>query len=134
MTQRSYGYGDNRPLADFIAALPDLATRSVPAQVRQDVEVVQSELRKVSFALPEDFEKVTFHPLGHRGRHTWPFAEAADRRLVISPFLAAGVLRELVDNRARPRPGVSIGGAGSGRAIGAGRFRSIYHARSGGRS
>ena len=33
VTQRSYGYGDNRPLADFIAALPDLATRSVPAQV-----------------------------------------------------------------------------------------------------
>ena len=57
--------------------------------------MVQSELRKVSFALPEGFEKVTFHPLGHRGRHTWPFAEAADRRLVISPFLAAGVLQKL---------------------------------------
>ena len=95
VTERSYGYGDNRPLADFIAALPDLATRSVPAQVGQDVEVVQSELRKVSFALPEGFEKVTFHPLGHRGRHSWPFAEAADRRLVISPFLAAGVLEKL---------------------------------------
>jgi hypothetical protein len=95
VTERSYGYGDNRPLADFIAALPDLATHSVPAQVVQDVEVVQSELRKVSFALPEDFEKVTFHPLGHRGRHPWPFAEAADRRLVISPFLAAGVLEKL---------------------------------------
>ena len=44
-------------LADFIAALPDLATRSVPAQVEQDVEVVQSELRKVSFAVPEGFRE-----------------------------------------------------------------------------
>jgi len=95
VSPRSYGYGDNRPLADFIATLPDLATRSVPAQVRQEIEKVQAELRKVSFRLPEGFEKVTFHPLGHHGRQSWPFAEAAERRLVISPFLAAGILRKL---------------------------------------
>lgn len=95
VTQRSYGYGDNRPLADFFATLPDLATRGVPTQVRQEIEKIQTELRKVSFALPEGFERVTFHPLGQRGRHAWPFAELAERRLVISPFLAAGVLRKL---------------------------------------
>lgn len=92
---RRYGYGGNSPLAEFIEALPSMARRPVPNRVLDDVSLMQSELRKLRWVLPEGFTSLTFHPIGHRGRRSWPFADAPDRRLVVSPFLVPGTLERL---------------------------------------
>jgi len=95
---RRYGYGGNQPLAEFVEALPGLAVRPVPAAVRAGVDLIQSELRRVKWTLPEGFTSLVFHPLGHRGRRNWPFPETADRRLVVAPVLAGGPLEQLSRN------------------------------------
>lgn len=94
-SDRRYGFGGNSPLAEFIEALPNMAARPVPPAVLDDVNLVQSELRKVQWVLPEGFTSLTFCPIGHRGRRAWPFAENAERRLVVSPFVAPGILERL---------------------------------------
>lgn len=64
LTDRAYAFGDNHPLGDFLAALPDLAVRSVSDSVRQHVARVEYEIRRVRFDLPQGFSKLAFHPFG----------------------------------------------------------------------
>ena len=84
----------NRPLADLLAALPDLAASPPIARIRKDCETLADELRQTTWAeLPGAFEELTFHTLGLKRRSWSP--KASKRLAVISPFVTASALHAL---------------------------------------
>ena len=92
LLDRKQGFGVNRPLSDFIAALPGLAVREVREQARVDVEIARDELRRVQWRCPEGLRDYAFWPIGFTGGRTRPFQDTlqhARRLLVVSPFLSA---------------------------------------------
>lgn len=95
LTDRTYAFSANHPLGDFLAALPDLAVAAVPAHVRDHVELVHDEIRRVRFELPAGFEELRFWSLGLEESSDWPFKGRADRMLVVAPFLGDGLLKRL---------------------------------------
>jgi hypothetical protein len=95
LRDRKNAFAVNRPLGDFIAALPALAAAPLQTGVRQWIDRIQDEIRRVHFELPEGFEKLTFLPIGVDGAVAWPFYEEMGRTLVISPFLADAALEHL---------------------------------------
>lgn len=101
VSDRTLGYARNRPLADFIAALPELAKQKpLPRSVRESIDTFERELRLVEFELPDGFEDCSFWPLGIEGYRAWPFRERVDRMMVISPFISESVLKRLAhDNK-----------------------------------
>jgi hypothetical protein len=86
---------DPGPLADFIAALPGLATKGVPHHHREAALAMSDELRTVSFALPDGVESVDFHSLG-LGGPAIDFERRKDRVLVKSPFVTNGFLQSVL--------------------------------------
>jgi hypothetical protein len=87
----------NRPLADFFAALPAMAGaagQDLPVTAQERVELLTSEVRRVEWSLPEAFDEVTFHPIGHDGKPTWPVTDL-HRLMVISPFVGAPAIERL---------------------------------------
>jgi hypothetical protein len=96
LVQRQVGYSVNRPLADFVAALPRLATnQDVPERIQAMISTASNELRRVNFQAPDPFTNFTFYPLGIEGHTASPLDFEARRRLVVSPFLTAATIREL---------------------------------------
>ena len=95
---RTRAIAANRPLAEFVAALPDLAVnrQGIRPQSLADVKLVADELLRVHFELPQGFDDYAFYPIGLGGRSGGPFQDIrCDKRLVISPFVTAGGLAEL---------------------------------------
>ena len=84
----------NRPLSNFIAALPRLAHHSVSQRVQANVDRVQMELRRVQFDLPSGFEQLSFHPMGLK-KSSSPLDGEIDRLLVMSPFVSANFLNRV---------------------------------------
>jgi hypothetical protein len=103
---------DPGPLADFIAALPGLATKGVPHHHRDAALAMSDELRTVSFTLPDGVESVDFHSLG-LGGPAIDFGRRMDRVLVMSPFVTNGflqsVLRDDSDDVLITRPDQAVG-------------------------
>lgn len=95
LTGRKNAIGRNHPLGDFFAALPRLSLRPLPKRALGDLDLVQHEIRRVNFQVPEGFEEISFRPLGLRGPPTWPFDGRIDRMLVVSPFVSDGALDRL---------------------------------------
>lgn len=95
LSGRARGYRRNTPLGDFLAALPQLVTRALRSDVREDLGRMAEEIRRVDFQPPEPFEDFRIHPLGLAPGPSWPFPEAA-RALVISPYLVGSVVQRLV--------------------------------------
>lgn len=91
LVDRKPAYAVNHPLADFVKALPGLATRPVTDEVRARTELMAAELRKVDFRteLPEPFEDLAFHPMGIESYGGFPLPGEWYRGLVVSPFLDA---------------------------------------------
>lgn len=87
LEDRQRGIGESNPIGDFIAALPQMATRPMSDRVVSDVELVAYEVRRVRFAPPEGFQSIRFWPMGIRGYSKWPFEGRTDRMLIVSPFL-----------------------------------------------
>jgi len=113
---RQKAYKVNHPLGDFIRSLPELTAlteRSIPEDVRQQIDMMQDEVRKVEFELPATldeksrpvaFEEYRFWPLGLNPRSEWPFDGYDDemvhrRMLIVSPFLDDGFLKRLTGKR-----------------------------------
>lgn len=93
VADRERAYARNHPLADFVAALPGLATAKLPKDAAAGIRIVERELRRVEFELPEPFEDLRFWPLGIDGYSRSPFEKSEHRRaLVISPFVRADLL------------------------------------------
>lgn len=96
LTDRKNAFSANHPLGDFFSSLTGMAAVPLADRVAGQVNLVQGELRRVRFELPEGFEDLVFWPLGIRGYRSWPFeGRRIDRMLVISRFLAEGCLRRL---------------------------------------
>ena len=98
LTDRQRAIAANRPLADFVAALPQFAHRGVDETVQTRVATFESEIRKVQFAPPEGFEDYAFHPFGDVPRPL-PFDKQGGRMLIVSPFISDGGLQRLTKAR-----------------------------------
>ncbi|GAA4479455.1 phospholipase D family protein [Rhodococcus olei] len=77
---------DPAPIAEFVAALPDLATTPMTGTRAAAVRDLAHTVRSARFACPAPFASMTLHPLGLTDGAALPVPEAADRALVISPF------------------------------------------------
>jgi hypothetical protein len=90
----------NRPLAEFLRALPVMATRALPVSRSEALERLASDVLRVEWELPEGFESVAFRPLGHHRASAsgWPFdGQRIDRLLVLSPFVSSSMLERLTE-------------------------------------
>ena len=94
LTHRQRGYWRNKPLADFLLALPRIATRQITADLHKDLERMAHEVRRVNFRPPRPFSNFRIHNFGLQRRRGLPFP-AAHRSLVVSPFLAGSVVEKL---------------------------------------
>ncbi|WP_415297347.1 phospholipase D family protein [Cellulosimicrobium sp. SJTW-1] len=89
---------DPGPISAFLRALPPLATSPLPDYRAAQVESVAATIADARFAPPAPFRNAEVLPLGLDGVTVpWPFPDAADRVLAMSPFLDAGLLRRLPD-------------------------------------
>jgi hypothetical protein len=88
-------------LVPLLRALPRLATRPLPPESRDRVDLMAAEVADVHFVPPEPAERMGFHALGVAGGASPEaiLATRADRRLVVSPFLTQTLVRRLADNR-----------------------------------
>lgn len=80
----------NRPLSEFVEALPGRATMALPAPRAASISELADAVRFVDWTAPEgaiDGDWLQFHVFG-RGRRTRPDMSGR-RRLVISPFISA---------------------------------------------
>jgi len=95
LTDRVNAIAMNRPLSDFIAALPSLARPKTDLSKERAKLVARmaDELLRVRFELPEGVEALAFHPLGISGYEKFRGPERIQRALVVSPFLDRGGLK-----------------------------------------
>jgi hypothetical protein len=102
LTDRSNAIAANRPLADFVGALPGLARRSrpLPSGRRQGVAKIADELRRVRFTWPEGFDEnqCRFWVAGLEGRTVAPFGDRREKALIVSPFISDSVVRDFLDH------------------------------------
>jgi hypothetical protein len=96
---RGRSKADNRPLAEFLRALPLMATRALTTSRAQALEDLASDILRVEWELPDGFESFAFHPLGYRhAASLWPFdGQRIDRLLVVSPFVSSSMLERLTE-------------------------------------
>jgi hypothetical protein len=97
VADRDLGIRANHPMADFVAELPKLTSRTLSAGHKKNIDRVQNELRITKFELPEGFENYQFWPFGIPGHQKWPFDLRADRLLIMAPFVDDGFLRRFSD-------------------------------------
>ncbi len=74
----------NRPLADFLRHLPDLATVGAPEGASALVGELAEDIRRTEWSLPEPFQSVSFAINGLGGKQWRP--EPCVRMGVVSPF------------------------------------------------
>lgn len=97
LLERQRRNSPNRPLADFFAALPAMAQAAghdLPTVAQERVELLTSEVRRVEWSLPEAFDDIAFHPIGHDGKPSWPVTDL-HRLMIISPFVGAPAIERL---------------------------------------
>lgn len=92
----------NRPLADLIRRLPDLATAGLPDGARDLTEEIAEDLRRTDWDLPELFQSVAFAVNGLGGKQWRP--ESCARLGVISPFCDDQTLSMLADLAGAEKP------------------------------
>jgi hypothetical protein len=87
----------NRPLAEFVQALPELAVRAPDGERAARIDQLATNVLKADWEIPAPFERIAFHPLGHRRTASpWPFRDARiDRMLIVAPFVSATTLARL---------------------------------------
>ena len=97
-SHRRRAYGRNNPLGDFIRTLPELAVHPVHQRIAEDITLLQHEVRRVDFRLPEPFrDGLEFHPSGIPGYRGFRFDRNYYRAMVISPFLSDRLLQQVTD-------------------------------------
>lgn len=118
LTDRERAFSRNHPLADFVAALPQLAVGGMESSAVDAIKQLADELRVVDFEVPDRFESFEFWPMGIEGYSKTPFDSREHKRaLVVSPFVRAEVLAAIGGSDediliARPEELDAIGAAG----------------------
>lgn len=99
VVDRQRAFGENHPLGEFIEALPTLAVKAVPQEVKERARILAAEVRRVQWTYPEGIDAVNFWPIGLSGRRQWPFGgDIAGRPIMImSPFVRDRALERLTD-------------------------------------
>lgn len=97
----------NRPIADLVAGLPDLATHAASAAARAQALRLAEDVRRVEWEHPPGFDALAFHVIGLT-RKPW-LPESSRRLLVISPFVGSKALQDLAATTAEPVAVVSRG-------------------------
>ncbi len=93
---RVYGFSRNRPLADFIKELPELAVNNVNNQVSELIDQIGEEIIKVRFKPPENFaDEISFIPSGINGYRKIPEFKDYTRLMVVSPFISDSLIKHL---------------------------------------
>lgn len=100
-SKRSNSFSDSRTLADFVASLPELATRQLTASRQRQLARISDELRRVELELPDNCESLEFAVHG-LGKPSPILKERADQMLVIAPFVDYALLASLYDGRQFP--------------------------------
>lgn len=100
LTDRMNAIAANRPLANFIAALPSLSRHKLARERRQGIAKIADELRRVRFTWPEGCEEdqCRFWVGGLDGKTVSPFGRLHDKALIVSPFLSPSVVRDFLDH------------------------------------
>lgn len=98
--ERSQASETNRPLTDFLQRLPDLAVHPLSDDERAHIDAFVKTLRQVQFRAPDGFHRVSFHPSGLTAKRPDLFGDHS-RALVMSPFLTAGLLRQVTASGSR---------------------------------
>ena len=80
----------NRPLADFVRSLPELANRPLPQDRIERIRRLANDLRNVTWELPDGFDDLAFLPAG-LDEYEAEIPESSSRVLVISPFLTSSL-------------------------------------------
>lgn len=90
---RRNGYSKNKPLADFIQSLEELAVMSLPSEHSKRLQKISREMHKVQFNVPPGFtEDYSFTPSGISGYKNQTFPKNYDRAMVVSPFITDDAL------------------------------------------
>jgi len=97
LTRRQRAIRSNRPLADFVAALPSLATHDAPPAAAEAAASLAEDLLRVRWELPDKVQELEFLPLGLQDV-PWPF-EVGRRRLALAPFADAWFLQRFGNAR-----------------------------------
>ena len=84
----------NRPLADFVRSLPELANRPLPQDRIERIRRLADDLRNVTWELPDGFDDLAFLPAG-LDDYEAEIPESSSRVLVISPFLTSSQLSRI---------------------------------------
>ena len=92
---RKNDYSRNEPLAELLLALPTNAVRPIPEALKQALNRMANEVKRVEFQLPKPFTDFHVHNFGLRNKEVWPFPKSK-RSLVVSPFLSEPTIRVLV--------------------------------------
>lgn len=95
LVQGQGDYPRNKPFADLLLELPELATRSVSNALRRDLGRMAHEIRRVDLRPPRPFTDFRVHNFGFEEGSGWPFPSRG-RGLAVSPFLAGSTVRALV--------------------------------------
>jgi hypothetical protein len=91
---------DCAPLAEFVAALPDLGITPLESGRGKDILSLAESLLEVRFDLPSGTTGLTFLPLGLGPEPAWPFPARMDRLLAVTAFLDAPMLARLTTSAA----------------------------------
>ncbi|BCS31396.1 hypothetical protein TBR22_A05970 [Luteitalea sp. TBR-22] len=101
LMNRVNGIGRNRPIGDFVAALPGLCVESLDEAARARVAQIADEVRRVEFECPPGVDDLHFWPMGIERARKWPFPPRPRRAAVISPFLTRSALDKVFDGCSR---------------------------------
>lgn len=96
VADRKVGYSRNRPLSDFVHSLSELALREPSTRIKDDIDLISEEVRKLDFLPPLGFEDYPiFYPSGIPGYRSYRFDDYISRLMVISPFLTRPFLNQI---------------------------------------
>jgi hypothetical protein len=99
LRDRDKAVAASHPLADFIEGLATITLRPLSPEIYKRIKQFSSELRKVKFSPPEDFQETPrFWPLGMGNKKTWPFPDRIDKMVIISPFLSETFLNKFSED------------------------------------
>lgn len=86
----------NKPLVDFISALPSIATQSEPVHIQSLIDEMAKAVSNVVFEPPVGFKKhFSFRPIGLAGYRGYPLSNDFDRVMVVSPFLTNNFINNI---------------------------------------
>ncbi len=104
LIDRNNAYARNHPLGDFISNLGQLATSPVPEDIQDHTALMEDEVRRVDFEVPDQFrdenpDDLAFAPSGLEDvSDGGPEPAGCNRQMVISPFLSDSQVRKLAEH------------------------------------